>query len=168
LIGACGLVPAAPPPRFPQFEEQAVTSLGEYLLPQWSPDGRYLAFIDASAGNNELVVHDTHEDKRWVVARQVSSTHFDWDPEGRALIQKVVPSQVIPSGDVTYPTPAIGDSPNFGWVGSNRWVLAIANTPAGECYNYSLFFFDLDNLANSFCIYQQSGGSCQKLRFRPT
>jgi hypothetical protein len=75
-----------------------------------------------------------------------------YDLATRALIQKVVPSQVIPSGDVTYPTPAIGDDSNFGWVGSDQWVLAAAITPGGECYNYHLFFFDLDNLANSFCI----------------
>lgn len=281
LIGACGLV-VATPPRFPQFNERSVTDLGEYLLPQWSPDGRYLAFIDASAGNNELVVYDTQADKQWVVATQISVTYFDWDPDGRLtylknqpdlsgspfpsvselhlvglygandqvladnlhsvgnfawfgdrqklvillsaagnpttlckeaylldtttatstllvsasegdlecmgmvalsqdetrlliygiregqegtearllvynlstreLIQKIVPSQVIPSGNASYPVPVIGDDPNFGWVGSNRWVLVTANTPAGECYNYALFFFDLDNLANSFCI----------------
>jgi Tol biopolymer transport system component len=282
LAAACGVIIGTPPANFPQFAEQAVTGLGEYLLPQWSPDGRYLAFIDASAGNNELVVYDTTKDRHWVVASRVSPTHFDWDPNGRltylnykpelsgspfpsitelrgvdldgrndevlasnlhsagnfawfrdgqrlvillsaagnpktfckdaylldiatatstllvtaseldttcismlalspdetrlliygiresnagaeakllvydlvtrAVTQTIVPSQVIPAGSVSYPTPGIGDDSNFGWVGGNRWILALANTPAGECYNYSLFFFDLENLADSFCI----------------
>lgn len=46
----------------------------------------------------------------------------------------------------------IGDAWNATWVGGQQCHLVQGITPDGECYNYSLFFFNLDELKNSFCI----------------
>jgi hypothetical protein len=111
-----------------------------------------ISMIALSPDATRLLIYGIRERQGNTEARLVV-----YDLVNGALIQTIVPAEVIPAGDVSYPLPAIGDDPNFGWVGGNRWVLAAANTPAGECYNYSLFFFDLDDLANSFCVPTAKG-----------
>jgi Tol biopolymer transport system component len=75
-----------------------------------------------------------------------------YDLQSQTVLETFKPSEIIPSGQATYPVPAISDDSNFDWVGDERWVLAAANTPSGECYNYALFFFDTNDLTNSTCI----------------
>lgn len=75
-----------------------------------------------------------------------------YDLEMRTILQRVIPSQIIPTGNTNSPIPTIGDGTNLEWIGGNRWFLARANTPGGNCYNYALFFFDTRDLHASFCI----------------
>jgi hypothetical protein len=80
-----------------------------------------------------------------------------YDLETQTIQNRIIPSQVIPPRDATYPWPVIGGGTNFGWIGGQRWLLAKVNTPSGECYNYALFFFDTHDLQNSFCIPTVAG-----------
>jgi hypothetical protein len=284
VIG-CGVLSSRPPQRFPQFDEQRVAGPGVYQIPQWSPDGRYLAYFDEKR-DPMLVVFDTETGKHWRAATDVSSVHFSWTPDGdlaylryrpelsgspfphiselhrvnvegnndeiiatnlssagdfawfsdgqqavilladpsrhsfcedvylldaatgettlllnvadvdlqcvtmldispdntsilvdgiheedgsteaqiviysletQTILDRLIPSEIIPNGDVTYPVPGIGDDTNYGWIGGGRWILGKANTPGGECYNYALFFFDTSDLGNSFCIPSAEG-----------
>lgn len=279
LVGCMTLFPVAPP-RFPQFDERRIAGPGTYQIPQWSPDGRYLAFLDVSR-DPILKVYDTEAKAIRNVATNVSSAHFSWKPNGdltylkyhpnlsgspypiiselhqvdlngesdeviaadlsnagdfawfsdgtqmvillteqgsrtyfndvyilnvttgitdifleaesidldfivslalspddkslliygtremngplsaqivvfdletQTIRNRIIPSQVVPSGNANYPWPGIGDSTNFGWVGGQQWFLASVNTPSGDCYNYALFFFDTHDLQSSFCI----------------
>lgn len=77
-----------------------------------------------------------------------------YDLETRTIRQQVFPSELMRPGNTTYPWPGIGDGRNANWVGGQRWFLAKAVMPDAnnECYNYSLYFFHLENPKNSFCI----------------
>lgn len=281
MLAGCGLLFRSAPPRFPQFSERQIAGPGVYQIPQWSPDGRYLAFLDTSR-DPILKVYDTETETSWNVATNVyiRSGHFSWGPDGnltyliyrpdlsgspypvmselhqvdlngnndtiiatlsdpgdfvwfgdgkrlailltepsshtyfndvyllnsrtgnpelllkaedldlqyigslalspdeksllldgiheetgplsaqiviydletQTVRKSIIPSQIIPPANATYPWPGIGDSTNFGWVGGQRWLLASVNTSGGDCYNYALFFFDTHDLQNSFCI----------------
>lgn len=279
LVG-CGMSSPSAPPRFPQLGEYRVAGPGVYQIPQWSPDGRYLAFADVTQ-DPILKVYDTETQASWDVVTNIDSAYFSWAPNGnltyleyrpdlsgspyptildlhqvdlngendtiiatnlsnaedfawfsdeeriailltepssrtyfndvymlnamtgttdllleaealdlqyivnlalspdekslllygiheengssegqiviydletQAILDRLVPSQIIPAGNTNYPIPTIGDGTNFGWVDEQRWLLARANTPGGACYNYALFFFDTHDLQNSFCI----------------
>jgi hypothetical protein len=67
----------------------------------------------------------------------------------RTITTQFLPREIIPTGNIAYPPPTTGGG---GWVGGQRWFLTSIVTPGGECYNYALFFFDVQNLENSFCI----------------
>lgn len=275
----------SPPPQFPQFGEYRIAGPSSYRIPQWSPDSRYLAFIDSQA--QTLMVYDSETRSTWQVAANVSSTHFSWTPNGdltylryrpdlsgspfprilemyqvglrgendrviaqnlsnvrdfdwysdgqrvaillsgpasqthledvyvlntatgnldlllaaaevnlqyivslvlspddklilvygvdgengplspqlilydletRTVRNRVIPSQVIPPVNLTYPWAGIGDSSSFEWVGGQRWFLTNVSAPSGECYNSALFFFDMVAIENSFCIPNVGSG----------
>lgn len=278
------LVPPAPE-RFPQFAEQSITSPGLYASPQWSPDSRYLAYLNDGV-STALVVYDTQTGQSWTAATDVDSTHYRWTPNGslsylkyrpdlsgmpfpiisdlhrvsrdgqndhviaaklshagdfdwfsdgervvitltdpalhtndndlyllnartgsaellleskaisldyivmialtpdegslliygiqqeasqvaarivlysldtHTVLEQFLPREIIPAGNTTYPPAGIGDGTNAAWVGGRRWFLSSAMTPDGECHNYALFFFDMNNLQNSFCIPTREG-----------
>lgn len=69
-----------PPPRFPQFNEHAITGPGTYTLPQWSPDSRYLAFLQTSS--RVLKIYDTQTRLIWNVGTDIFPSHFSWNPNG--------------------------------------------------------------------------------------
>jgi hypothetical protein len=77
-----------------------------------------------------------------------------YDLETETIQQRINPSELMRPGNATYPWPGIGDASNATWAGSGRWYLAGALHPdtLSQCYNYSLYFFDLEDLQNSFCI----------------
>jgi hypothetical protein len=282
LLVGCGVLFPSAPPRFPQFAEHSIAGPGSYQIPQWSPDSRYLAFIDRAPN---LLVYDTQTQSTWTIATNVSTAHYSWTPNGdlaylkylpdlsgsslrifdlhkvnvqgendeviaanlseakdfawfgdgerlmillndpnsdtyyrdlyllntvtnttdllvkandfgfqdilslalssdeksilvegihedkgayegqivvydletQTVLDRIIPGQIIPSGGINYPVPVTGDSTNFGWVGGQRWLLAEVNTPGGACYNYALFFFDTNDLQNSFCIAAPDG-----------
>lgn len=280
MLTGCGLLFRSAPPRFPQFSERQIAGPGVYDIPQWSPDGRYLAFLDTSR-DSLLKVYDTETEASWHVATNVSSAHFSWGPNGnltylkyrpdlsgspdpmisdlhqvnlkgdndtiiatlsdpgdfvwfndgeriaillreprsdaiyifnmtsdttdllleaqdldlqhivsialsvdekslllhgvheengqyegqiiiydletQTVLDRLIQSQIIPAGNTDYPIPTIGDGTNFDWVGGRRWLLARANTPGGDCYNYALFFFDTHDSRNNFCIPTDGG-----------
>lgn len=91
----------APPPRFPQFDEQWIAGPASYGILRWSPDGRYLAFMNEDTG--EIVVHDFSSKNRLKVIHGASNVHFDWDPFSRLSYLKYRPDL---SGS---PFPAIYD-----------------------------------------------------------
>lgn len=284
LVG-CQMLSSSRLARFPQFAEHRVAGPGTYQIPQWGPDGRYLAFFDV-AKDPILMVYDTETEKKWQVVTTNNSRHFSWMPNGdltylrhrpdlsgspfphlselhrvdvhgnndqivasnlssagdfawfsdgqqaaillappdsdsfckdvylldvttgettlllnaedvdlqcvtmldispdnnsilvdgiheyngstevqiviysletRTILDRFIPSQIVPSGNVTYPVPVIGDDTNYGWVDGERWILGQVNTPGGECYNYALFFLDTSDLENNFCIPSERG-----------
>ncbi len=70
----------APPARFPQLNEQAITGISFHESPKWSPDGKYIAFIDH--GNQTLVVYEVQTQKFWAVATNIYDLYFEWTPHG--------------------------------------------------------------------------------------
>jgi hypothetical protein len=278
LTVVLGLTSCGPPNRYPQFNEHAIAGSGIYDIPQWSPDGRYLAFIDRSDGANNLVVYDIEEEIDSVVAFHVDTTHFDWTSDGRlsylrfrpdlsgspypaisdlrtvnvdgrndtvavesllnsgdygwlnngqqliillaepgdrygcrdayhidistgnrqllvskeevgvecidtvaiskdesllALIgypqgataklvvydlreRRVVsqfsPREAIPPGDLGAPPPSLSIASNLGWLPGNEWLVGEIGAPSGPCYRGGLFFLNVLELADSFCI----------------
>lgn len=282
-MAGCGILFSASP-RLPQFSEHSIIGPGAYTIPQWSPNSRYLAFLDLTPN---LIVYDTENGNQWTEASDVSSAHFSWTPDGTALTylkyrpdlsgspypiisdmhrvdlnsgadtviapnlssagdfawfsdgqraailltepsshtyyndvylldtrtgttslmlktsdldlqtlsmlalspdeksilvygidgkngassaqiilydletktvrERLIPSQIIPGSDGKYLWSGLLDSTNFGWVGGQRWFLTDINTPGGECYNYALFFFDMNDSQKSFCIPTRIG-----------
>jgi hypothetical protein len=57
LLTSCSIV-APPPKRLPQLNEHPITGEGQYTLPQWSPDGKYLAFIANRFRSDDLVLYE--------------------------------------------------------------------------------------------------------------
>jgi Tol biopolymer transport system component len=82
-LTGCGVLSAfsSPPPRFTQFGESALTSTGSFESPQWSRDGRYLAYLDTTH-DPALVVYDTLDKVSWTAATNISTVHFSWTPDG--------------------------------------------------------------------------------------
>lgn len=278
LAGCSVLSPA--PARFPEFVERQIAGPGNYNLPQWSPDSRYLAFLYENFYWT-LSVYDTQTNTSWDIIANIYTGHFAWKPDGtltylkysdehntspyprifdlyqvdihdrndiliaenlssvkdfewfqddqrlailmdgpntsygsnnaiyvlnvpngettlvieaedldvdyfltlslkpdekslliagidadmeeltgqyitynlenRLVSDRFFDSQIIPSEPVPYLWPVVGSATSDTWV-KESWFLAKINTPNGECYNYALFFFNLRNLSNSFCI----------------
>ena len=281
MISGCSQAFPTPPSRFPQLKETIVAGPGNYLLPQWSPDGRYLAFIENTTTQTQLLIYDTVSREKQVVAKDLKATYFDWDPNNRLtylkyrpeisgspypsfsdlhlvditgnddqilastlsgvgnfawfrngekmvillaptdlrtscqdtflldkrtgdyslivsakdvnldcltridlsfdnedlliygfrninalretffvvynlklqdITQEFFPNEIIPIDGTSESKPSIGDDTNSGWIGNSHWVITTVNSPEGQCYNYSIFFIDLQNLSNSFCL----------------
>jgi len=67
-----------------------------------------------------------------------------FDLASRAVVGEIVPSQVFPHSYISN-----GD---VGWVAGHTWLAAYGTASQGECKRYAMFFFDIANSANSFCI----------------
>ena len=72
ILGGCGMLSFSTPSRFPQLSEHIIIGPGTYLIPQWSSDSRYLAFVDESQ-DPILKVYDTKTETSWNVATSGSS-----------------------------------------------------------------------------------------------
>jgi WD40 repeat protein len=291
ILGLFGLVvclcgcrkSSTPPVRFPQFAERSVAGPGNYLLPRWSLDGRYLAYLSFDNARTNLMVYELQSEKHWTVAVGIVRS-YDWSPDGRltylkyrpelsgtpfpevrdlhlvdvdgrndqtiatnlfsgwdfawfpdgqsmaillsrptgrescqdvytlnshtgeaallvssqelgvgcverialshdgsqllayglrgshistaalvlydlkqrAKVEEIIPAQTIPSSSEALPA-FLGDDLNIGWIAGDRWILAKATVASGECYNYSLFFFNTSNIATNFCVPTQEG-----------
>lgn len=116
ILGGCGGMSRLPV-RFPDFAEQAIAGPGSYRLPRWSPDGRYLAFLDASNAVIDLEVYDTHSGRIWTVVSGVSES-YDWDPQGHLSYLKYRPEL---SGT---PFPEIRDLHRVDIDGQNDTIIA--------------------------------------------
>ncbi len=281
LTSGCRFLGITPPPRFPQLDEQLIAGPGGYDRLRWSPDGRYLAFINDL--KEELVVYDFTLDKSWPAATHVymgvewdfaghlsyiryrpdlsgspfpaihdlhlvdkdgkndhvifnnlhSPGDFAWfrnsqqllivhteadahtyngdiylldatagtekllisrqelgvrsiitlvlspdetnlliygergeqyshtqplfllyDLEGQQVVKEIAVEQLLPRLK-DYPTVRgtfSGQRPNFVEVNGKRWVISTVNAPEGECYNYALFFLNIDDISKNFCI----------------
>jgi hypothetical protein len=99
-----------------------------------------------------ILVYGAHDDNGQLEAQLVI-----YNLETQTLLQRIIPSRIVPSANIDYPPAGISDDSNMGWVGGQRWLLAKTITPGGECYNYALFFFDTHDLQNSFCIPGMDG-----------
>jgi hypothetical protein len=117
------------------------------ILDAPSIDLRVLVTFDLAPDEQTMLIYGLHEESSRLEAQMVI-----YDLESQTIFDRLIPSQIIPSGNITYPPPTIGDGTNARWVGGQRWFLTSANTPGGDCYNYALYFFDTGNLQNNFCI----------------
>jgi hypothetical protein len=85
FVTSCNFLPT--PSRFPQLNEQRISSIGRYEIPvRWSPDGHYLAYQDLNT--EDVIIHDLTTGQRWNVGEHVlhpdSPIHnFAWHPTGR-------------------------------------------------------------------------------------
>jgi hypothetical protein len=123
------------------------TGTTELLLEAETLDLQYFVMIALASDETSILLYGVHEANGLFEAQIVM-----YDLETQTVVDRLIPSQIIPAGNSNYPVPTIGDGTNDGWVGGQRWFLGRANTPGGECYNYALFFFDTQDLQNSFCI----------------
>jgi Tol biopolymer transport system component len=119
----------------------------DLLLTAQDIELQYLTAFALSPDEKTILIHGLQETNGQSLGQLVI-----YGVETHTILDRVIPSEIIPSGDINYPIPIIGDGTNFGWVGGQRWFLASANTPGGACYNNALFFFDMRDLQNSFCI----------------
>lgn len=124
-----------------------ITDTLDLLLEAQDIDLRYLVTLALSSDEMTLLIYGLHEQDGQSEAQMVI-----YDLETQTILDRLIPGQIIPSGNANYPIPAIGDGTNYGWVGGQRWFLGRANTPGGDCYNYALFFFDVHDSQNSFCV----------------
>jgi hypothetical protein len=84
-----------------------------------------------------------------------------YDLSQKQVIQEIHLDPLFASGRLPdYPNlqPGIGSfSLNYMRSGSNRWIIGNFWAPAGECYNYAVYFFDLDDVSRNFCIPSEGG-----------
>ncbi|NOX38667.1 MAG: peptidase S41 [Calditrichaeota bacterium] len=52
----------------------------EEFMPQFSPDGKYLAFL---RGKGDLILHDLKTGQERVLVRSWNELHYQWSPDGR-------------------------------------------------------------------------------------
>lgn len=76
IIGGCSALYRSPE-RFKEFAEHQIAGPGSYELPQWSPNSRYIAYIEGSQ-TLTLAIYDTVTGLSWQVAASISSAHFSW------------------------------------------------------------------------------------------
>ena len=129
------------------YRLNTVTDTTDLLLKANDIGFQNILSLALSSDEKSILVEGIHEDNGDYEAQIVI-----YDLENQSILDKIIPGQIIPSGGINYPVPVTGDSTNFGWIGGQRWLLAKVNTPGGECYNSALFFFDMRDLQNSFCI----------------
>lgn len=67
--------------------EHLLTSAYELTEPEFSPDGRFLAYLENQDGDTKLWVHDFKTDRqRTLSLRNGTHTHPVWTPDGRAVL----------------------------------------------------------------------------------
>lgn len=278
LTVVLGLTSCGPPNRYPQFNEQAIAGSGTYDIPQWSPDSKYLGYLDTSDGLEKVNVYDSETGETWTVASSGYIAHFAWTPDGRIsyakyrpelsntprrsiseihivdfhgrtdelvtealhavgdfgwlsggqelaillpdpdaenwcrnlylidvsigtrrllataedagvdcietvaisdddslialsgrpegaaekltiyslneerVTRQISPREAIPRGDLQAPEPSLSMTPNFGLLPGNEWLVGNIGAPSGPCYRGGLFFLNILELADSFCI----------------
>lgn len=81
--------------------------------PQWSPDGRYLAFSNTTGQGINLWVADTHTGEAFqvseVLLNEIFTSGFVWHPDSKSLLCRLVP----PNRPQPPEKPAIPYSPNI-------------------------------------------------------
>ena len=79
----------------------------------------------------------------------------------KRVIQEIHLDPLFASGRLpNYPDlrPSIGDfSLNYVRPGKDRWIIGDFWAPAGDCYNYAIYFFNLDDVSRNFCIPSKEG-----------
>jgi WD40 repeat protein len=84
-----------------------------------------------------------------------------YDLSQKQVIQEIHLDPLFASGRLpSYPNlrPGIGDfSLNYVRSGANRWIIGDFWAPAGECYNYAIYFFNLNDTSRNFCIPSDRG-----------
>ena len=146
ILASC-TIGSLPPRRLSQLTERAITALGQYALPQWSPDGRYIAFISDTNRLRNLTVYDTETTMIWPVASEVDQGHYSWTPENRLSYLKFRPEL---SGT---PCPAISDLHTVDVNGQNDHV-AVSNLYGPDSY---IWFKDRHELV---ALLQTSSARC--------
>ena len=133
-------------------------SLGD-RYPNFSPDGRYLAFIrDRSAGKEELhLVPFVDGDARWGQVKKVISTGdtirgFDWAPDGRSL--------VLSRGDRLWTVPIGGGEPR-GLPAVSRDALGLSVSRTGNRLVFEKVLVDLN-------IWRMPGPASDEIGAGPT
>jgi len=116
LLSGCALPPISAPSRFPEFQERAIASGSTYLLPQWSKDGQYLAYIDMRS--ETLQVYDTNSETTWTVATRVDYANYSWASNGELSYLDYRPDL---SGS---PFPSIVDLHQVSLRGTNDRIIA--------------------------------------------
>ncbi|MFQ5477119.1 MAG: TolB family protein [Candidatus Binatia bacterium] len=67
-------------------EEVARLTPGEFRVPAWSPDGRRIAYVDASGGDTEyLALYRLDDGRSEIVCELEGHTVMLWSPDGRML-----------------------------------------------------------------------------------
>lgn len=169
ILTACNFS-GSPPPRLPELNEFAVTMSGDYMLPQWSPDGKYIAFIADASGKKELSVYSIETKRRWVAASEVDLIYFDWTPQGHLSYLKFRPDL---SGN---PFPEILDlhmvdldgrndhvvlnnlySPgNFSWFSDERRLVALLSASDSQTRHDSVYLVDTVTGKMDLLVSQQA------------
>jgi len=157
---------------------------GRELIMRWAAkpsnypnDDVYI--VDSETGQREALV--THEDLNLGIISMVllpdenilllnairelqdgrASYFVLYDLSQKQVIQEIHLDPLFASGRLPdYPNlrPGIGDfSLNYVRSGANRWIIGDFWAPAGECYNYAIYFFNLDDVSRNFCIPSESG-----------
>ena len=68
--------------------QQVTGSAACDFAPEWSPDGRRLAFItDRNGGNDIYTVSDRGEDLRWLTRNELQELAVSWGPDGRIVFE---------------------------------------------------------------------------------
>jgi dipeptidyl aminopeptidase/acylaminoacyl peptidase len=79
---------------------QLTAGTGNNSTPNWSPDGRYLAFVSDRDGSGQakLWVWDTEKDQlRKISDTSIRADETEWTPDGRHLLVTTLPADVSPS-----------------------------------------------------------------------
>ena len=154
LVG-CGMLFPSAPPRFPQFGEYSIAGPGSYDLPQWSPDSRYLAFLERSR-DPTLMIYDTETQSTWTVATNVSSTHVSWTPNGNLTYLK----QRLNSTGLTLPVMLdlhqvdlkgekdkiiatnLSDAGDFAWFSDGERIAILLTEPNSRTYYRDVYMLN--------------------------
>lgn len=170
-LTGCGLLYQPDLQRFPQFAEYPVTTGGAYRIPQWSSDGRYLAFIERARISN-LVVYDVVNKTSWNAAVNVDNGHFSWTPDDkltylkyrRELSGSPVPRildlhQVDPNGenDKTILSNLSGAG-DFDWFSDGERVLILLSDPDEQHFRNDIYILNITTGSSELLFDAQSVG----------
>ncbi|MCA0454783.1 MAG: hypothetical protein LCI00_12490 [Chloroflexi bacterium] len=158
------------PLRFPQFEEYPIAGPGEYYLPQWSNDSRYLAYIERSK-DPTLVVYDSQTKVSWNVIANISSTHFSWNPTGALAYLKYSSSssgsslaiselhQVDSKGqNAKILATNLLNAGDFEWFSDGERIAILLTEPNGDAYSTNVYILNTNESTTSSLLNAKSIG----------
>jgi len=108
-----------------------------------SPDEtKLLLYVDRNLGG-------LHR-QPWFIVYNLVTQHIDQEIDQDQVLSQ---SSSVPHVQGTF----FEQKSSFVEVSGNRWVIDNVAVPEGECYNYAIYFLNLDDLSRNFCIPSVKG-----------